>query len=694
MKSETLAIADELRSSDPELRRIAVQRIVSLTENDSVTLLLVALGDSDWRVRKEAATVAPSISARAALIIALVRALHEKVNVGLRNAAVEALVGIGIDAVAPAAKALESLDADERKLAVEILGGIADEHAIEALARAVNDLDLNVRVAVAEALGGAKGAGPESERLAALALTRALSESNSLMKLAVLEALVRLDADVPWATFAPFMNDPLLRRPAIAAAGRSGEAAALQALANASGDPSDGVAKDAVVALADRLFAETLPMPGLEAIRDTIRASHRAVQRIRAMAAAPDSRVRGAALVTLGLLRDPVDVEAMVRALEDGGLAPRAEFALRLYGSSVVEPALRASMSSPPQVRAATLSLIPVLAERPEPSALAVLRDALKDPRPEIVAAAVTSLGASGSAEDLRAIVPCAGNLDARVAGTARSSLKALALRNPEEAIEIARGIDAHGPKAAVGCVLIGAVAESAQSVELGRVAGHFRDVAFLRAALDHGDPAVRHAAVDALSSIHDAKAGEVASFALADEEEEVVLAAVRALGRMRHSAPLKTLIETTKHPGIVATTLLALREASPADAFEAARPLLARSDPVLASAAVEAIGQLDEPRRWEGLRLALEHPDAEVVRGALVELARGRGVEDPVRLGECLNHDLAMVRRLSAEILGNIGGAESSTFLRGRLEREADGEVREAIAQALSVRPPPREAG
>jgi HEAT repeat protein len=150
---------------------------------------------------------------------------------------------------------------------------------------------------------------------------------------------------------------------------------------------------------------------------------------------------------------------------------------------------------------------------------------------------------------------------------------------------------------------------------------------------------------------------------------------------------PLLLLLRTTKNAGVIASALLALSEASPDDALRTARPLVLLSDPILACAAVEAIGQLREARRNDGLFLALEHPEPEVVKAALLEIAReadGRAIE---KIGECLEHTSPDVRRLVAHLLGNDGSAFAQTRLRAGLERETDPTVREAIALALSVR-------
>jgi HEAT repeat protein len=679
-------LAHDFDMPDPESRRIATQQISRLRGPEATRLLLRALGDGDWRVRKEATNVAPGVEPRDEVVRALISALSEKENIGLRNAAVEALVEIGADAVGPAADALNALDADGRKLAVEILGGIPDPRGVDALIRALADRDTNVRATAAEALGNARSAGEEAQQQASMALTRALSEDVTLVKLAALDALVRLDAKVPWSTFEPFMSDPVLRRRAIAAAGRSDEEAALLALANAAGDASPGAAKDAITALADQLVAGPHGERVLSLARERVAASRRALDTVRRLAAdSMDARARGSALVVLGLLGNKLDVPLIVLGLEDEEVAPRAELALRLFGAPAVGPALEAGRESIAPVRAATLSLVPILSHPAEPFALATLREALTDPDPEVLVAALTALAVSGTEEDLASVALHATSLDARIAGTACSALKTLAPRHADRARQLVDRTDAAGPLAVVGCVLIGAVAEEAAAKGLEGVRPS--DIAYLRTALDHGDVRVRRAAVDALASLGDPGAGDAVVFALADEEEDVVLAAVRALGRMRHAAPLLTLLRTTRSPGVVATTLLTLRDASPDDAFDAARPLLSRSDPILACAAIEAIGKLAGPRRDEALRLALEHPVADVVTTALIEIARGANDGALSRVSDCLEHPSPEVRRVAAELLGADGSPASHASLRARLERETEPNVREAIAEGLSAR-------
>jgi HEAT repeat protein len=192
---------------------------------------------------------------------------------------------------------------------------------------------------------------------------------------------------------------------------------------------------------------------------------------------------------------------------------------------------------------------------------------------------------------------------------------------------------------------------------------------------------------VDALATVGDSHAADTVAFALADEEPEVALAAVRALGRLRRSEPLVALLGGAREPTTVAAALRALAEADADRALHAALPLVRSHDAGVASAAVEALGSLRGPARDDALFAALEHSDTEVVKLALSELGRALDARALTRVGMALDHHARDVRRLAAELLGQDGTAPAHALLRARLEREKDVSVRVAIASALSAR-------
>jgi hypothetical protein len=120
-----------------------------------------------------------------------------------------------------------------------------------------------------------------------------------------------------------------------------------------------------------------------------------------------------------------------------------------------------------------------------------------------------------------------------------------------------------------------------------------------------------------------------------------------------------------------------------------------------VACAAVEAIGHLAYgrgPSRLsqqvtagceDALFAALDHPDPEVVKLALSLVGAQPGARALARLGLCLDHTSWEVRRVAAELLGQDKSPAAQALLRARYEREKEAVVRDAIAAAVSLRPP-----
>jgi HEAT repeat protein len=683
-----------LEQSEPEARRVAVQQIAKVRGDDVSDLLLRALADDDWRVRKEATLVAGVLDHRETVIASLIAALEETINIGLRNAAVEALIRIGSDAVGATIDALGRLDAEGRKLGVEVLGGVSDARAVGALTRALADEDANVRVAAAEALGNAALAGDEARVDAIRALVAALATSDTFIKIASLESLARLEAQLPWAVFQPCASDPLLRRYAIVAAAGSSEPEAIRALAQAIGDPSPTIAREAIVALGERIDASLADHSLLTCAQLALDGNITGRENTRRAARDPeDSRARGGALLVLGLLRDPQDVPSLAEALGDDDVAERADHALRLFGPKVVNGLLTVVRHSKPPVRAAALALASSIEDASVDDLRPALREALKGPGAEVMACAAGALGSVGDASDLRRVSKLVGHADERIAANATKSAAELATRYADAARDLLRDAKPGKDPVAFACVLLGAIASKHEL--------NGDDVARLERALAHDDPKVRRAAVDALARANSPAAADAVVFALADEEQEVKLAAVRALGRLRRPEPLLTIVSDTRDAALAATALRALGEADRDRALAAARPMIGHPDAAIACAAVEVFGHIElsgggaqgrasAASLEDALFVALDHAEGEVVKLALSMLGARPGARALARLGLCLDHPSWEVRRLAAELLGQARTPSAEGLLRARYELESDPMVKEAIALAVSLRPPP----
>ncbi len=700
MSEAAAAVRWLLQQAEPEARRVAVQQIAKVQGREATELLMRALSDDDWRVRKEGAAVAPGLEPRSEIVAAVVAALDDRVNIGLRNAAVEALVAIGPDSVGAAIQALGDLDPDGRKLAIEVLGGIPDLRGAQALARSLSDEDANVRAAAAEALGGAAMAGEEARELATRALAAVLSSSDTFVKIAALDSLGRLEAQLPWKVFEPYAEDPILRRYAIAGASASREPAAVAALARATADGSATISREALIGLGD-LLANALDEPALvECARRELAAVPAGCAAARALARVEeDSRGRGGALLVLGLLRSHDDVAALALALEDDDVAERADLALRMFGPPVVASLMAVVRAARPAVRAAALSLAASLDGVDRAVLLAALREGAQETSTDVVTSAVEGLGRAGEGDDLRRVARLLEHVDERVAAASARATAELAARHVDAARDLLRDSNPANDPLALGCVLLGAIA-SKEPLEEG-------DIRLLERAVAHDDPRVRRAAIDALARSGGDAAAEAVAFALADEEHDVQLAAARALGRLGRPEALVSLVSDARDPTLAGAALRALSDADPSRALASARPLVNHPDAAIACAAVEAIGQLPaskvpgqsaglESAREDALFSALEHSSAEVVKLALSLVGTEPGARALARLGLCLDHGSWEVRRLAAELLGQDRRSEAEGLLRARFERERDPVVRDAIASAFSLRAPPtaRSAG
>src|SRR5262245_2576278 len=294
-------IARALDQPDAELRRRGVIAMGGRSDPALGPQLLRALGDQDWRVREEAIRVGRELSGPLGLIPALLAALGQTENVGLRNASLALLKRLGGAALGPVMAALPTLDASPRRMLIEALAHGGDTQNVLMLAEASESRDQNLAAAAIEAL--ATVGGPQAEA----ALRRKLRAVSLYERIAALDALDRLEAVLPWEDLEQLMSDRVALRVAVRALGRSGRREAIPALIQALADRSDAVAGAAAVAL-----VQIRNQPSLrgELIDRVAAAGDVARKRLRLLAARGDDDAGIAAAELLGLPREPARVDA------------------------------------------------------------------------------------------------------------------------------------------------------------------------------------------------------------------------------------------------------------------------------------------------------------------------------------------------------------------------------------------------
>jgi HEAT repeat protein len=683
-------------AGDPEERRRAVASIAELPPASRISPLLSALGDTDWRVRKEAIGMAAQMGPDPDLMAALADVFAPGDNVGLRNAAVEALGAFGAFAVEALAPRVAGYDADGKKLAIEALGRSGEAGALEVLAPLVEDADPNVRVAALEALGQIGVSRVDDvKRL----LAGRLEAAPPLETLAALESLAMIGAGLPFATVERWLGDPLLGRASLTLAAQSGDPRAAAPLVEAV---LEGREPEAVCALAD--YVSTSESARRSALGEVERAGRPLVDFLLTCLARRDGDIEPArgALSVVGALGLSAGAEQAVAWLSDPRCFAEADQALFLLGVAAI-PALTAGASSgDAETAAACLDLIGRLpVDGVSVEARRLLTGALKSPSPDILRSALGALMRVGDADCMPELVRLLG--DQTLVASIEPALSAISQRHPQSALALIDLQCPEGPLAHSTALIIAALSSRGQiaSLEDAELAACLMR---LLMSTSHDE---RRAALMALGEVASVDALDAVRFALADEEPAVRVQAVRTLGRLKGRGQVSVgvpalleVVDEARDPALVLVALRALGESSDPRALGVLGPLVRATDARVAVAAVEALSRHADPRRLSSLFDGLHHSEPEVVKAAMLAIAAEPDPRVIVHLGACLDQSAWDVRRLAADLLGRAPSEASAALLRARLAVEQDPMVKDALSRALESsgqrrsRPPRRPQG
>ena len=659
-------------SADPDVRRRAVQSMSLRPRGTPLTQIVDALSDSDWRVRREAISLASQTADKDALIDALLVRLVETDNTGLRNAAIEVLGMIAQGQAHKFATALAAVDQGAQKFLVEAMGKTRDPRMIDHLEPLVDGSDANVAAAAVEALvciGGSRAEGLLKERL---------STPRLFLRISILEGLTRLGTRLTWCELAPAVDDAIVRRISAELLGRTGEPEALEFLLDLATDPSPQTSSAALRAIAV-LASET--ESDQDELIDRLSASNESFRRaIHEALLHGDTPTRQGAAYLAVLCQDESSLEAVLQAVADDVVSPETVVALRGSGSALIEPLLM-QRGGETRVWAIALELAAELSYRHLEEVPAVTRDRIRslierdltDAVDAVRAAAAESLLWWGDPRDCRALVECLSSPSHEVRAAATSALEGLVKRVPAAVEQALEEADVDGPGGADIAHLLSRL-DSPRAEEL------------LKRGLHSGDPRTRRAAVQALAIANASDMAQLIGYAVADEDIDVQIAAVRTLGQMstkEADVPLRTALDSPFAPTRAEAALaLGRREAN--GAIPSIRALLEDKEPVVVSAALDALAWLGDSEVPTAVERALCHPDDEIYQAGL-RAARTLPIGDAERqVGRGLAHSAWNVRMLAIKLLLDLDTEHTRKLLRHALTDETDSMVRHAIEAGL----------
>ena len=661
-----------LHSRDPDVRRQAVYGLSLRPQGTPLSQILNALSDTDWRVRREAISLAGQTREKDALIDALLARVVETDNIGLRNAAIEVLGMVAQGKAEKFADACKGAGEGARKFLVEAMGKTRDPQMIDHLESLIRGSDANLAAAAVEALVCIGGARAEE-----LLKTR-LSTPHLFLRISIVEGLTRLGTRVTWEELKPAVEDAIVRRISAELLGRTAEPQALEFLLELATDASPQTSSAALRAIA--LLAEEAEEHRAELI-DRLSASNESFRHAlyEALLHGDTATRQGAAYLAV-LCRDENSLEAVIQAVADDVASQETVEALRSWGAELIEPLLMQRRGEP-RVWAIALELASELSCRHLNDVPASTRDRIRslierdltDATDAVRAAAAESLRWWGDPRDCRALVECLSSPSHHVRAAATRALEALVKRVPTAVEEALERADLDGPGGAdIAHVLARLDSEGAVEV--------------LKRGLHSRDPRTRRAVVQALAMANATDLAQLIGYAIADEDIDVQIAAVRTLGQMSTSeanAPLRTALDSP-FPPIRAEAALALGRREATDAMPRIRVLLEDKEPVVIAAALDALAWLGDSEVATAVERALSHPDDEVFQAGL-RAARTLPPSDAERfVSRGLKHSAWNVRMLAIKLLLDLDTEHTRRLLTEALHSEDDSMVRHAIESGL----------
>lgn len=223
-------IVGRLGSPNENERKQARESLDSLDTERALKLLVDALGDDRWRIRKTAIEMLEAHPDKKAVVGLLIPLLGEKSETQQRNSAIELLTKLGENALPALLNALKGKDAHARKLSVDILGQIAHPKTESALVESLSDIDENVRIAAVEALGNFRS------ETSFQALLNILNRGDTTLKFCALESIAKIGREIPVREIKPLAEQKILRRAVLDALAYSTSLEALKILAEALKD--------------------------------------------------------------------------------------------------------------------------------------------------------------------------------------------------------------------------------------------------------------------------------------------------------------------------------------------------------------------------------------------------------------------------------------------------------------------------
>lgn len=658
-------IGRRLDSADVEVRREAVLSLKGRTAGAdtgaSVGLLVKAMKDSSWRVRKTALDILIEDYPIEAYISEIIGLLYLEDNAGARNSAIEALTRLHKKATPYLIEAFGTENDDVRKFIIDVIGMFRDKRALSLMLKALNDEDPNVSASAVEHLGTI------GDPSVVDALVGILEEGDLWTAFPAADALGRIGDRKALPALAGALSKKTLREPAIKAIARLAGKEDIRYIVPFLEDPSKVVREEAIKAM------ETLYHRGVE--EDALiaelreRFGEKAVDMLAEHTKSSKPEVRVSAILMMGLLKDRRALDPLLELSQEEGFIDDVKRALVFIGKGDPESLIPLFGKEDPYLRRFVCG---VVSEVASPKYYDIMLGLLEDADGHVRSFAALTLANIGDSRAVDEILKLFSDMYEDVQDAAVEALSKWG--GTLDTKMLVKGLSSGSPSVRRNVALL-----------MGRIRAK-EAVSALNFALKDESVFVRKAVVEAFSQIRTADSIKYIVLALTDEDPDVRALAALSLGAIGEKETLEplSLLLNDKDDSIKVVAAKALGLLGDARAVPVLRRVLEDPNGFVVTTAMESLGALGGEEAQEALIRMLSSKDIEIRRTALKSLSRFEGVE-PLIVPFVKDEDWA-TRMAAVEALAPSPKGGVREELERRLDVEEDPAVRRAIESLINA--------
>ncbi len=651
-----------LTDGDVEVRRRAVLELRGKQPPIAVPLLLNAMEDSSWRVRKTASEILMEECPPEHYVDGLIGLLHLEENAGARNSAIEALVKLGKKVTASLLSAFDTSNRDVRKFIIDIIGEVKDRRALPMLLKALKDEDDNVRASAVEHLGQMGDASVVD------ALIEILKSGDIWTAFPAADALGRIGDKKAIPALIAALGVKALREPVLKGLSHLSAPETLEYVVPFLTDTSRTIQEQAVRTLG--IFYHN----GVSAVSISATISRlcgpEIIGKLASHAWSKKGDVRTTAILLLGLLQDDRALDPLIELHKEESVAEDVKRALVFTGRS--RPgSLLPLFDSDDQYQRRFITEIAV--DVASPLYRKVFESLLTDKDGHVRALAAIGLSRihdKGALKSLKVLLsdPYEDIQEAAVMALSQ-------LREGLDVAEFMGYLKDEKPALRRNAALL-----------LGKI-GATESVSALGFALKDAEVSVRQAVVEALSSLKTEEAVKYLVLALTDENPDIRVSAALSLGSAGGRRTLEHLILllSDSDDRVKVSAIRAMGMAGEREAVDYLINMLVNQNGFVVTTAIESLGRLGGSGARDALAGMLGSDDREIRRTAIRSLSSFDEIEDLV-LPFLDDPDwatrIAAIEALSGSMTDKVRGKIEELF-----DREEDPAVIKVIEEKFNVR-------